>query len=114
MNKNVDFKNDFAFRYIFGSDSNDSIYLLTVLIEGALDIKVKHLQLLNPELIPSQMNDKDMILDIKVLTNHNENIYIEMQNACFHGTLKKRFQVYGSLLLARNGETSLTTHSLIF
>ncbi len=100
MKTKIDYKNDFAFRYILGSNTPDSIYLLTILIEGALNIKLKELHILNPELIPSQLDDKDMILDLRVKTDQNEEIDIEMQNSCFSETLRKRFQLYGAKLLS--------------
>ena len=78
MKTKIDYKNDFAFRYILGSNTPDSIYLLTILIEGALNIKLKELHILNPELIPSQLDDKDMILDLRVKTDQNKEIDIEM------------------------------------
>ncbi len=100
MKTKIDYKNGFAFRYILESNTPDGIYLLTILIEGALNIKLKELHILNPELIPSQLDDKDMILDLRVKTDQNEEIDIEMQNSCFSETLRKRFQLYGAKLLS--------------
>ncbi len=98
MKTKIDYKNDFAFRYILGSNTPDGIYLLTILIEGALNIKLKELHIF---IIPSPMDDKDMILDLRVKTDQNEEIDIEMQNSCFSETLRKRFQLYGAQLLSK-------------
>ncbi len=105
MKTKIDYKNDFAFRYILGSNTPDGIYPLTILIEGALNIKLKELHILYPELIPSPMDDKDMILDLRVTTDQNEEIDIEMQNSYFSETLRKRFQLYGAQLLSKQLKT---------
>lgn len=97
----IDYKNDFAFRYIMGKEDETSLYLLKVFIEGALNLHVQSLTVKNSELIPEQMNDKDMILDILVLTQEGEYIDIEMQNCCFSILLRKRFQLYGSRMLSQ-------------
>ncbi len=52
MKTKIDYKNDFAFRYILESNTPDGIYLLTILIEGTLNIKLKELHILNSETHP--------------------------------------------------------------
>ncbi len=42
-----------------------------------------------------------MILDLRVKTDQNEEIDIEMQNSCLSEILRKRFQLYGAQLLSK-------------
>ena len=62
----TDFKNDLVFKFML-SDLNDSrcYYLLKVIIEGITGIKCQELFVLNSEVNPEHLSDKDMVLDRK-------------------------------------------------
>ncbi len=57
--------------------------LLKLIIEDVMDIKCKKINVLNSELNPHHISDKDMILDIQVITEDGELVDIEMQNSIF-------------------------------
>ncbi len=107
IKKITDFKNDVLFKFTFGDDSEISNDLLKRMIEGIIKIKVESLRILNPHLIADQVEDKDMVLDIRVVTDQGEQIDIEMQNAKFSIEDGIRFWVYGCSMIAdqaRKGE----------
>ena len=53
-----------------------------------------HLIILNPDLVVENIEDKDMLLDIRVQTNTGDYVNIEMFS-------KKQYQIYGASLLSR-------------
>lgn len=64
--KIYDFKNDFMFKHSLGNDQDpDAKYLLKLFIEGILGIVCKSITILNPDLVVENIEDKDMILDIR-------------------------------------------------
>ena len=98
IDKIYDFKNDFMFKHSLGNDQDpDSFYLLKLFIEGILNISCKSITILNPDLVVENIEDKDMLLDIRVQTNNGDYVNIEMfsKNQC------QRFQIYGASLLSR-------------
>lgn len=98
----TDFKNDVLFKFLLGDDQDeDCLYLLKLIIENTLHIKCQSIQVVNPELIPEHVNDKTMILDIKVVTDTGDIIDIEMQSSSFTMNLYYRFQFYGAQSLAK-------------
>ena len=64
-NRITDFKNDLVFKFML-SDLNDSrcYYLLKTIIEGITGIKCQELFVLNSEVNPEHLSDKDMVLDV--------------------------------------------------
>lgn len=67
IDKIYDFKNDFMFKHSLGNDQDpDSFYLLKLFIEGILNISCKSITILNPDLVVENIEDKDMLLDIRV------------------------------------------------
>ena len=98
IDKIYDFKNDFMFKHSLGNDQDPgSFYLLKLFIEGILNISCKSITILNPELVVENIEDKDMLLDIKVQTNNGDYVNIEM----FSKNQYQRFQIYGASLLSR-------------
>ena len=98
IDKIYDFKNDFMFKHSLGNDQDpDSFYLLKLFIEGILNISCKSITILNPDLVVENIEDKDMLLDIKVQTNTGDYVNIEM----FSKNQYQRFQIYGASLLSR-------------
>ncbi|MFQ9965015.1 MAG: PD-(D/E)XK nuclease family transposase, partial [Thomasclavelia spiroformis] len=71
--------------------------LLKLFIEGILNISCKSITILNPDLVVENIEDKDMLLDIRVQTNTGDYVNIEM----FSKNQYQRFQIYGASLLSR-------------
>ena len=99
-NRITDFKNDLVFKFML-SDLNDSrcYYLLKVIIEGITGIKCQELFVLNSEVNPEHLSDKDMILDVRVKTDEGKLIDIEMQNSALTKEVHYRFQIYGARMM---------------
>ena len=74
--------------------------LLKLFIEGILNIQCQDIKVLNPDLSRDHVEDKDMILDIRVTVASGEQIDIEMQNSSFSVSQRHRFQLYGAKMLA--------------
>ena len=97
-----DFKNDVLFKYALCDDQNpDCVYLLKLMIEDIIHIEVDQVTVINPDLNPQSLNDKDMILDIQVRTKDGKIIDVEMQNSNLYQSLYQRFQLYGSRMLVK-------------
>ncbi len=102
-----DFKNDILFKYLLHDDLDpDCIFMLKLFIENILNIKCDQISVLNPDLNPKHISDKDMILDVKVKTTDGDIIDIEMQNSTFSKSHYYRFWQYGAALLAAQKEKS--------
>ena len=99
-NRITDFKNDLVFKFML-SDLNDSrcYYLLKVIIEGITGIKCQELFVLNSEINPEHLSDKDMVLDVRVKTDEGKLIDIEMQNSALTKEVHYRFQIYGARMM---------------
>ena len=102
IDKIYDFKNDFMFKHSLGNDQDPgSFYLLKLFIEGILNISCKSITILNPDLVVENIEDKDMLLDIRVQTNTGDYVNIEMQYSAFSKNQYQRFQIYGASLISR-------------
>ena len=100
--KIYDFKSDVLFKYSLADDKDyDCRYLLKLFIEGILNIQCHDIKVLNPDLSRDHVEDKDMILDIRVTVASGKQIDIEMQNSIFSPTQRHRFQLYGAKLLSQ-------------
>ena len=99
-NRITDFKNDLVFKFML-SDLNDSrcYYLLKVIIEGITGIQCQELFVLNSEVNPEHLSDKDMVLDVRVKTDEGKLIDIEMQNSSLTKEVHYRFQIYGARMM---------------
>ena len=98
--KIYDFKNDVLFKYSLADDKDyDCRYLLKLFIEGILNIQCQDIKVLNPDLSRDHVEDKDMILDIRVTVASGKQIDIEMQNSSFSVSQRHRFQLYGAKML---------------
>ena len=96
----TDFKNDLVFKYLLSNMKDvQCYYLLKLIIEDIAHIKTQEITVLNAELNPSHISDKDMILDVQVKTEDGELIDIEMQNTKFSREIYHRFQAYESRML---------------
>ena len=83
------------------SDLNDShcYYLLKIIIEGITGVKCQELFVLNSEVNPEHLSDKDMVLDVRVKTDEGKLIDIEMQNSALTKEVHYRFQIYGARMM---------------
>ena len=83
------------------SDLNDSrcYYLLKIIIEGITGIQCQELFVLNSEVNPEHLTDKDMVLDVRVKTDEGKLIDIEMQNSALTKEVHYRFQIYGARMI---------------
>ena len=100
-----DFKNDILFKFLLYDDQDpDCIFMLKLFIENILHIKCDQISVLNPDLNPAHIADKDMILDVKVKTTDGDIIDIEMQNSTFSKSHYYRFWQYGATMLALQKE----------
>ena len=83
------------------SDLNDSrcYYLLKIIIEGITGIKCQEIFVLNSEVNPEHLSDKDMVLDVRVKTDEGKLIDIEMQNSALTKEVHYRFQIYGARII---------------
>ncbi|WP_418555051.1 PD-(D/E)XK nuclease family transposase [Longibaculum muris] len=75
------------------------LYLLKLIIENIAGIECHSLKVLNPDLNPQHVEDKDMNLDIRVTNEDGEICDVEMQNSSLDRQQYQRFQIYGAKLL---------------
>ena len=95
-----DFKNDVLFKFTLRDDQDpDCLYLLKLIIENIAGIECCSLKVQNPELNPQHVEDKDMILDVRVTNEKDEICDVEMQNSSLDQEQYQRFQIYGARLL---------------
>ncbi len=106
----TDFKNDLVFKFML-SDLNDSrcYYLLKTIIEGITGVKCQELVVLNSEVNPKHLTDKDMVLDVRVKTDEGKLIDIEMQNSA----LTKEFIIVFKSMEQNDGSSSQSRRYLI-
>lgn len=100
-----DFKSDVLFKFTLANDKDEgSYYLLKLIIEEICDISCHHIVVKNPELNPQVIDEKDMILDIRVEDEAGNIFNVEMQNSRLTVQQYQRFQVYGARILADQEE----------
>ena len=71
----------------------------------------------NPDLNPQHVEDKDMILDIRVTNEDGEICDVEMQNSSLDQEQYQRFQIYGARLLVeqqKRGDDYVTNIHHVF
>ena len=69
---------DYVFKRVFSYEGNESV--LKDFLEAILKIKIKKVEVKNPELIKNSKKDKKGVLDIKVEMDNNVILDIEMQS----------------------------------
>lgn len=97
MNYQLSYMNDAFFKYCLGKENSESRILREFLLSHVVKEDYSHLKVMNPELIPEMIYQKNMILDI-LLKNDNMTIGIDMQATPLSKHLYKRFQQYLSRL----------------
>lgn len=95
--KQLTFLSDVLFKYSFGKNNHQSHLLREFLLKEVLNETYSNIQVMNPELIPEMIIQKNIILDI-LLENSDIRIGIDMQATSFNIHLYKRFQQYLSRL----------------
>lgn len=93
------YKSDVHFKYCFGTNTKESLFLRGFLLENLLPIRVDNWYADNPELIPESMVDKESILDV-YMTRGKVLVDLEMQVSSLSSYMYKRFQYYGAKMLA--------------
>lgn len=91
------FLSDALFKYSFGKNNHQSYLLRQFLLQEIVNESYLDIQVMNPELIPETILQKNVILDI-LLENKDIRIGIDMQATSFNIHLYKRFQQYLSRL----------------
>ncbi|PWL66280.1 MAG: hypothetical protein DBY26_06495, partial [Amedibacillus dolichus] len=75
----VNYCNDFFFKYALGSEDEDSTYIRNTIIERVTGIHPKESIVLNPNLDPTLLAQKQSILDIHVKDEQDHEYDFEMQ-----------------------------------
>ena len=88
---------DYVFKRVFTKEGNE--HLLKDFLEAILEIKIKDLEIQNPELIRETKDGKQSVLDIKVQINDDSIIDVEMQVANEYN-IRERSTVYMGKLIA--------------
>ena len=93
---NVDPRNDYAFKVVFGSERHTRVLihlLQSILVPCGL--RVKRVRILNPLSEIQELDDKKLILDVKAVDEHGRIYNIEMQMVPAH-SFPGRFLYYWS------------------
>ena len=89
--QNISYRNDVFFKYAFGTNDHDSLKLRRFLLSYLLNKRILYVDCSNPEIIPSVLKGKTIILDTYI-ERHDMIIDIEMQNTPLNSFQYKRFQ----------------------
>ena len=93
--------NDFVFKMVYGSDTEESKFILKSLLNKILrrdDDPIVSVEYKNPFNIKEYVDDKSSILDIKAETNNKELIDIEMQLNWYKEMPERLLYYHGGLL----------------
>lgn len=93
--------NDFVFKLVYGSDNDESKFILKSLLNKILgrdDDPIVNIEYKNPFILKENMDDKETILDIKAETNNRELIDIEMQMNWYREMPLRLLSYHGRLL----------------
>ena len=98
----IDPKVDFAFKYVFGREQNESllVLLLNAILDPPPDRRLVSLTILNPLLPQDRTDDKLSILDIRARDSLGRTYNVEMQ-LLKHKYLKERVLYYWAKLFAK-------------
>ena len=75
------------------------ILAVIIYLKSFTGIQCQELFVLNSELNPEHLTDKDMVLDVRVKTDEGKLIDIEMQNSALTKEVHYRFQIYGARMM---------------
>ena len=101
--KNSPILNDYVFKQVFGQKDDNPILIsfLNAMLDG--DIKVKHVEIKNPEMVRFCEMGRTILLDVQVQTDDGTYIDIEVQNG-YKSDLIDRMFVYGAGMVHRYSE----------
>ena len=88
--------NDFAFKYVFGADTKESNEALKGLLEVYLNLKIKQLEIKNPEMTKNIEKMKSGRFDILAELDNQIQVDIEMQVVVDQEELFNRMLYYGA------------------
>ena len=94
-------KNDFVFKYVYGSDTDESNYVLKCLLNKILnreDDPIQNLEIRNPFQLKHYVDDKETVLDIRAETDKGELIDIEMQVVWDKHMVERLIYYHGGLI----------------
>lgn len=102
----ISFMNELFFKVVLGSQDNQSNKLHRMILTYLTKVDFVEIKIINPNIIPEELNGKEIVLDI-LATNELGNKYnIEMQTSNYSKMLNYRFQFYRSRLLTASLEKS--------
>ncbi|MDY3043444.1 MAG: PD-(D/E)XK nuclease family transposase, partial [[Clostridium] innocuum] len=95
----LNYSNDLFFKYTLSREDEGSVYARNTIIERVTGIRVKESTVLNPNLDPSIIGKKRIILDVHVKDEQNRHFNIEMQTTYKGLAEMMRFEFYGARAL---------------
>ena len=96
MKPGIDPKVDYAFKKVFGSESN--VDLLQLLLEAVLGFPVSSVRIINPINDKDADDDKLCILDIKAKDGNGRSFDVEMQMHSHPAIRPRKLYVLGATL----------------
>ena len=91
---------DTVFKYVFGSESEDSREALRSLLSACIRREVKKVRIVNNDVSPPYLGAKRSRLDVHVTFNDGEIADLEMQACKTNDELEKRAEYYAVMLVA--------------
>ena len=96
MAEKLPLTNDYVFKRVFAYEGNENV--LKDFLEAILNIKINKIQIKNPEILRNYKKDKLGVLDIKVETDKEEIIDVEMQAKDEHNMEERSTTYLGKLI----------------
>ncbi len=107
--KRLELTNDYVFKRIFAKPKNNQE--LKEFVEAILDIKIKKIEVKNPEITKNYTDEKLGILDIRATIDDDKILDVEMQVSNIY-TFVNRNIGYGARLIAEDTRVSETYEGL--
>ena len=107
--KRLELTNDYVFKRIFAKPKNNQE--LKEFVEAILDIKIKKIEVKNPEITKNYADEKLGILDIRATIDDDKILDVEMQVSNIY-TFVNRNIGYGARLIAEDTRVSETYEGL--
>ena len=107
--KRLELTNDYVFKRIFAKPKNNQE--LKEFVEAILDIKIKKIEVKNPEITKNYTDEKLGILDIRATIDDDKILDVEMQVSNIY-TFVNRNIGYGAKLIAEDTRVSETYEGL--
>lgn len=100
--RHISYRNDICFKYACSGDDEKSKSIRHAIIKAVTGIEPVDSEVLNPEIIPTEIIGKRIVMDVHIKDKEGREYNIEMQTS---GSLRreiKRFQLYSARMLERN------------